>query len=209
MPKLLCAFALVVFTTQLATSQTAVTPEEYLIYSVVFRDLKIHSGSEPEPQYFVIISRTKKQGRPIIARSVRFRGMISDFVRKNALSAELKAKFPSFHIYSLVEESEVKALLEMSRTESEEKNKKVRSGSEGAKYIGYDCDSLWKAFYQKYPKADGSYRISRIGFSANRRAAIVEIEVESGCCSGNWTYILTKNRQIWKPYTMAGGFGCA
>lgn len=57
-----------------------------------------------------------------------------------------------------------------------------------------DPDAFWKAFEQRFPGANGILALSPVGFSADRRAALVMVDYACGGLCGGTVYYLVEIR---------------
>lgn len=63
----------------------------------------------------------------------------------------------------------------------------------------FDGEMNWEAFREKYPKARNLYTLSRVGFSADRRQALVFVTNWGGSACGEGNYLLLrKENDGWK-----------
>jgi hypothetical protein len=190
--------------------QSGLKREEYAAYATVLRDL--NNGGDGFNKHtkkysFVILQNTFQAGDSTPFGVRKYRAITKDFKRKNLRSSLLTKSFPTRYKYELISQSEIDELLkigkvELERIEAEAKLRKVGLG-------GGRSEIIWKSFYAKYPDAAGYYRFSEIGFSPDRRVALVQIEGVGAQWNSNMTYILKKIRGKWEVYTAGGGFGIA
>ena len=207
MHRLLFAFALVVFTAQLVLSQPTVTREEYAVYSIAFRSLRQVPNFEPKLEHLVIVTDTSTPDFSYDFLAPKFRWLVKDLSRRNAVPAKLDPKFLPFLNYSLVEKQEIDNMLETDKKNFQKERQKLRR--ESNRDIYSVCGPPWKSFHAKFSEAQGYFQVSRIGFSSNRRFAMVELQGHGECWSGYWTYIFKKIGKEWRIYENFGSFGIA
>jgi hypothetical protein len=200
--------AVIVLLFQIAQTQT-ITRDEYRLYALAFNNIRKEARAGLKNEYLVILSVAQNTDEPVIDRSERFKGMLADYRRKNISLHPINPALPSLRNYSLIEKIELDGLLDLGRLETK---KKKEIGSRGGKPLYNagpcgDAEQIWQPFYAKFPKSAGYYKVSRIGFSTNRKAAILTIIGEGADWDGNWTYILIKIQRGWRVYIGSGGFG--
>lgn len=60
-------------------------------------------------------------------------------------------------------------------------------------------DYAWKDFYKKYPKALALYYFSRVGFSSDKKQAVIQIHEAHGTLGKEYVFfLLAKNEDAWK-----------
>ena len=167
----------------------SISKDEYKIYEVVLD--KIAAGDSEFS--FVILNKTQIVDLTITPERI----FDKDFAKKNKESHTLSPIFSIKNQYWLVEKTEIEQVLKMgdddwAKIENERKRKNLPLFAEP------DYDVLWKHFYKKYPKSGGYYDLSRVGFSSNKRIAIVKITQSGGVSGYTKWFTLAKNKNKWK-----------
>jgi len=188
-------------------AQSSETKEEYAVYARVLRDIRSEDVKQSKAKYsFVILDATFNPDYFSEYKNGKFRSLSTDFRRKNHTSSKLEKMFPVKYEYEMTSQSEIDELLkigsnEFERVEAEYKlrNMVITSGS----------SIVWKPFYAKHPKANGYYQFSRVGFSSDRKFALVSVEGKGAYWFSNMEYILRKVKGKWTVYQAAGSFGIA
>lgn len=141
------------------------------------------------------------------------KGLRSNFVRVNQKPIVLTQQFSldqRFRLVSTVEINDLiaesKKIYERERVREEERHFE-RTGQKVTTSRG--CDGLWSLFDKRFPDDSGYFRLSRIGYSNNRRFALVEVDGLGACWNSNHSIYLKKTRSGWKIYTIGAGFGIA
>lgn len=141
------------------------------------------------------------------------KGLGSNFVRVNQEPIVLTQQFSldqRFRLVSTVEINDLiaesKKIYERERVREEERHFE-RTGQKVTTSRG--CDGLWSLFDKRFPDDSGYFRLSRIGYSNNRRFALVEVDGLGACWNSNHSIYLKKTRSGWKIYTIGAGFGIA
>ncbi len=200
MKRLIFAVLVVCFCHAGLIAQTGATAEEYAVYAGVLRDIDRKNRRETKIKTsFVIFDKTVKPEEFDKSESPKMKGLIKDFREKNEISAKLTRRFPVNFSYGIVSQSELNKLLisgskNLDESKTENKVRNTKFGNE----------IPWKGFYEQFPKANGYYLFSRVGFSANKKFALVYAE-RAEFHSGDFTkYILRKVRGKWKIYSASG-----
>jgi phage pi2 protein 07 len=198
-------------------AQINATKEEYAVYAFAIgeinresrRQQQIESSFEIRPRLiessFVILEETLLPPyNPNVDEIRKIKGLGEDFRRKNQTSIRLKKQFPIRFNHKVVSKSEIDELLAVgqvrwNRIDEDEK----RSNSEARSCC--PSDVIWKPFYERYPKAQGYYQFSRVGFSKRRNFALVQVEKITGSSSGIMNYVLRKEAGNWQLYLAFGG----
>lgn len=188
-------------------AQSTVTKEEYAVYARILRDIHLENLKQIKAKYsFVILDETFKPKHLNEYKNGRFRSLSKDFIQKNLTSSKLEKSFSVNYDYEITSQSEIDKLLkigekEFNRIEAEYKlrNVGISSGS----------TIVWKPFHAKYPNANGYYQLSRVGFSKDKKFALVSVKGEGAYWTSNMDYILRKTRGKWTIYQASGGHGIA
>ena len=133
MNRVLLTVLLVIIYSQASLGQNSVTATEYSIYGIVLNsiDREYRNDNEGETQHYVIL--TKLFSSISVRRDAEKRFLFPD-------------KLPVRHQYSLVDEIEIKGLIE--KGEAAYKKEKEKAHSE-SKPMRFDMcgGSIWKYFY--------------------------------------------------------------
>lgn len=164
-------------------SQT-VSGEEYKIYSVALKHLKSkRSGAAPVIEIKTGVDKDSKDFNDLERRGFgHFIEKINheakwSFLIKNEKSSTLENKFPNELNYTFITKEQL------------------------IKDFEYEFDGVmnWDLFCKKYPKTDGIYTFSRVGFSKDGNEALVFVTFWCyyACGAGNY-YIMKKENGEWK-----------
>lgn len=210
MKKIFIFFAIFfVFTVNLF-AQSAITKSDYEIYAEILRDLRREDIIKNKTEFsFVILSTTGTgTNAPEIYKEKKYAGLNKDFERRNSTPLSFKKVFPVDYKYELAEKTEIESLLgegkkETQRLKAEEKKSKSFQRDTGWSEVD------WKYFNEKYPKSNGYYKFSGIGYSRNKRFAVVTIEGKGTYWSGNIEYLFEKIGNKWVIKQAGGGLSVA
>jgi len=169
-------------TGQASRDNTTVTPQEYVVYSVVLANRLVRA----QATLLVVANRTvqAKHFDDEIARpredsfGKRFVGLapetVDDYLSKNESDAQIEHQLTVPVNYSLVSEPELKSFFQ--------------KGPSG-----------WAGFYAKYPDSTGVIRFSRVGFNGARDQAFLYVSQACGplCGRGNYVFLI-KNNGGWQ-----------
>ncbi|HEY8562120.1 MAG TPA: hypothetical protein VIL74_17230 [Pyrinomonadaceae bacterium] len=184
-------------------AQSAVTGEEYAVYASLLKIIDRENLKEYKVRYsFVIQDKTLAAGFVNNFNSLRMKGLAEDFKLKNQNAGQLKRLIPVDLRYEIVADLEIDELLKTGRNELAKIEADYKERNLG---IGFGASEIvWEPFYQKYPKTNGYYRFSRVGFSASRQFALVELERVSAGSGDSAQYVLQKAKGDWRFYASAG-----
>jgi hypothetical protein len=206
MRKILLSILLVFACSFSFFAQSNVTKEDYTVYSSVLRNIRLEALKESKTKFsFVILDDTSSNLNIFDEYTAkRFRGLLRDFKRKNRTSSKLEKLFRVQYKYEITNQSKIDELLkigskEFKRIEAEYKARNIVIGMG----IG---DIIWEPFYEKYPNANGYYQFSRVGFSADKRFALVLVEGKGGSWDSQMQYILREVKGRWTIYQSSGSF---
>lgn len=186
-------------------AQSSLTKEEYAVYARVLRDIRREDLKQSKAKYsFVVLDTTFKPEYFSEYKNGRFKSLSKDFSRKNLIPSKLEKLFPVNYEYEITSQFEIDQLLKIGSTDFERIKAEYKLRNIG---ITSGSSIVWKPFYAKYPKANGYYRFSRVGFSSNKNFALVSVEGKGSVWSSNIEYILRKTRGKWTIYQSSGGFG--
>lgn len=188
-------------------AQSSPTKEEYAVYGRVLRDIRLENLKQTKAKYsFVILDDTFKPEHFCEYKIGRFRSLSKDFKRKNLTSSKLEKSFPVSYAYEITSQAQIDELLKIGKKEFERIEAEYKLRNIG---ITSGSDIIWEPFYAKYPNANGHYRFSRVGFSSDKRFALVSVEGQGGSWSSITEYILKKSKGRWTIYQAGGGFTIA
>jgi len=183
----------------------AVSREEYAIYALVLKSIRLENPAERKTKYsFVILDETFAPTIDDGEYAAKFVNLTKDFRRRNETPVRLAARLPVAFEYRIIGKSRIDELLEtgaraLQRIEEEAKR---RNGGGG----GGGDDIIWRPFYDAYRNSNGYHRFSRIGFTPDRRFALVGVERKNGSSDESRTVILRKIKGVWTIHVAYGGF---
>lgn len=186
-------------------AQSSLTKEEYAVYARVLRDIRLEDLKQSKTEFsFVILDDTSFNPNIFDEYTAkRFRGLLRDFKRKNLISSKLEKLFPVKYEYEITNDSEINELLKNGTKEFEKIKAEYKLRNIG---IAGGSDIVWKPFYEKYPNTNGYYQLSRVGFSSDKRFALVLVEGKGGSWDSSMQYVLRKVKGKWKVYLSSGSF---
>lgn len=192
----ICSFAL--------PAQTRLTKEDYSVYAAILKNIRPDSLKDNTTQiYFVILDTTTVNAYIYDKGKVnKIRGLASNFKQINKFPAKLEDSFPIKQRYEITNISEIRKLLDMGGKEFDEAQQKRKAM--GQPIFTDDAITYWKYFDKKYPYGRGYYQFSRVGFSTNKRFAVVSVEFTSIGSFYYTTYVLRKTKERWKVYGSGG-----
>ena len=199
--------------------QARITAEEYSMYAIVLKEIYREQRRTDHKKYLmVLLSRSSSEPVPELSRAdqkppgwkrdKRMKGLWENFDRRNKLPVSFQHKFPVKFGVEIVDREQIAVLIEKGKieTENEERNRREKLGTNYISDASTCGPFTWKYFYQRFPRANQFYQFSRIGYSANRRYAVVEATGEGFGSGSNWTYWLIRTTSGWKVYQASGGF---
>jgi hypothetical protein len=190
MNRLLSAVVLMAVCSGISLAQKTVTAVEYSIFSVVLNsiDRDYRKDNNGETQHYLILTElfdSRKQEASASGRKLA-----------NGLWGKPK--------HSLVDESEVKGLIEKGRIEFEEAVNKARL--ESKPYPGGMCgESIWNHFHSTYPDSNGYYQFSNVRFDRRKQRATIEVKGKGAVWDSQTTYCLVRTRRGWRIQSYGGG----
>ncbi len=122
-----------------------------------------------------------------------FEILLEDFKKNNKHSAKLEKQFPIKYEYKITNKVEIDQLLEAGEKEYEEISKRSKHP-----FFGSKISFIWQPFRRKYQNSGGYYNLSRVGYSENKKLALVYINTESGDYGSSKFYILEKVNDRWE-----------
>jgi hypothetical protein len=182
-------------------AQSLKPSEEYAVYNAVLKSIyEDEIKYYPNHRYYVIYQQTKTDEDLKLGLAERYPGLIEDFMAKNKQSTALESKLV-FAKYFFVDDLEIKKYFdteqqEIKAAEAEAEKRNVVRVTISADY--------WRPFYEKYPKAFGLYRLSRVGFANNKRYAAVQVIRNSSLTGFSRTYLIRKIGTRWNPERWSG-----
>jgi hypothetical protein len=185
-------------------AQSSVANEEYAVYARVLRDIRSEDLKQSKTKHsFVILDTTFNPNYFSEYKNGKFRSLSADFKRKSITSSKLNKLFPVKYEYVTTSQSEIDELLKIGTKEYEKVKAEYKLRNLG---ITDGSGIVWKPFHAKYPKANGYYKFSRVGFSSDKRFALVLVEGQGSYWSSNMEYILRKIKGKWTIHQAGGGF---
>lgn len=141
------------------------------------------------------------------------KGLSLNFVNANKKPVILTPQFSSDKRFLLVDFTEISDLIAESKRLDELARQKIENDHfqrYGRKVgVGCICCNSWSQFRKKFPNDYAYFRFSRIGYSNNRRYALVEADGSSACGNSNYSIYLRKTWRGWKIHSVGAGFGAA
>ena len=187
-----------------AFAQSNLSREEYAIYASILESIYQDNWKQYKTKTsFVILDDTFKPGYEDESDIGKMKGMSKDFNRKNQTSAKIERLFPIKYEYEITSKSKVDELLEIGRKELDRIKEDIKRNNKPQ--ITWGSSIVWKSFDEKYPNSNGYYQFSRVGFSSNKRFALVRVEREASESGDSMFYILRKVKGKWKIYSFGGG----
>lgn len=171
--------------------EQAVSREEYEVYSVVAVRAALDSTSR-DPKRIVFLDRTfQGQINPECFTEdlrVSFADAVSDLNAKNNLEQVLYSRFKLKSRYDMVSEKE------LARMKVEVESPQTSHANTEAKHRVF----LWEMFYKRFQGASGYMGFSRVGFSSDRKKAVVSVRFLCGdLCALATDYALEKRPNGW------------
>lgn len=183
-------------------AQPNASKEEYKVYASILKDIYSQNLKEYETKSsFVILNETFKPDNFSRYKINRIRGLLRNFKQRNMTSAKLEESFQVNYNCEIISKSKMDALLTIGRNELERIKAEYKSRNIG---IAYEDDIVWKPFYEKYPNSNGYYKFSRVGFSSDKRIALVLVKREASDSGDLMQYILKKIKGKWVFYFAYG-----
>ena len=184
-------------------AQTNATREEYRVYAQILKGIYHENLKVDETKLSVVILEDTLVPDYDVDETGKMKGLVKDFNRKNRTSSKLKKIFPTKYQYEIIIESEINELwaigkIELAKIEAENKSRQIKTQG--------DSGIVWKPFNEKYPSSEGFYQFSRVGFSTDKRFALVLVEGSGTYWHSNRQYILRKVKNNWRIYSSGGGF---
>jgi hypothetical protein len=213
MKKIIFTILLMAFCGFNILAQSKITNEEYEIYTGVFekrfekieldkavtRIAILENTIEPDYSWLARYLSDKRLANylysPEPSGSVNpsdWEEALENLKYVNGKSEKLAELFPIEYKYNLVTKSEIDALVEEGKKELAERFEKCKCVFSGVGGV------IWQPFHRKYRNSSGYYSFSRVGFSKNKKLALVFSKMESG--DQGWTtfYILGETDGKWK-----------
>ena len=188
-----------------------ITAEEYKIYALVLRDVyreQIRNGIKKP--LLLILSETSLDNTAASGKEPgKMRGLSRSLVERNSRPGKFANRFPVTFQIELIDRSEIIRLIEIGKQETEKQPKSfVNQSGQTVFYSNAPCGPpTWKYFYQRFPRVNEYFRLSRIGYSVNGRFAVVETNGEGQDSSSSWTHTFIKTKKGWQIYQAGGGMG--
>ena len=190
-------------------AQSKVTSEEYRIYAAVLKEIyKRNLKDTKQDSAIVVLDKTVKPEFFDYYVGRKIKGLRKDFRQKNETIVNLEKSFPLKYKNYVVSRNELDRLLKIGG----ENAKRIRIENEkNKKLLAADSTSevIWEPFYEKFPRANGYYNFSRIGFNSTKRFAVIQVYGEGAYWTSDETYVLMKTKKGWGLYTSSGGFSIA
>ena len=209
MKKTIFAILLICICSSNLFAQSNLTSEDYAVYNEVlesmYKDFLKQSEQFGIKPTFVILEDTVKldfvpsgftNKKSLLDYSNEslppdLEDLLKDFKEKNKFSVKLKKQSPTDYEYNIVSTTELNNLLEEGRKEQVEYAKKCHPCFWGDGWI-------WQPLRRKYPNSAGYHKFSRIGFSSDKKSALVYLDEESAGHGSSWFSILEKTDGKWK-----------
>lgn len=206
--KAILAGFLIIFGSFNLFAQAKITKEEYAVYSKIFESL--YEKRKVKPDFQIVISDStiektsnistpenhskryladvknpyyKDFGRQKVAE------ILKDYNEKNARSAPIKEKLKTKYNYELISQHELNKFLIVGRKLYDEMPEKPVDELHSPRVI-------WKPFLDQY-HTDGCYSLSRVGFSKDKKLALVLFSRSEGIMGDDVFYILEKISGQW------------
>lgn len=186
-------------------SQTGLSTSEYAVYGAVLRTIYTENRRDySNKSHFVIIDRTLKSDAVNTPTSKRFSNLVNKFERLNQFEYPIERKLPAGQYskrYHLISPSSLDGLFLKGKGEYD---RRIEDARRNGKLPVIDiCGSAhWYPFYQKFPEANGHYRLSRVAITGN--FALVRIQREDVCSGFDTTYLLLKTKKGWRTVWSLG-----
>jgi hypothetical protein len=196
------------------SAQSKATKEEYEVYAGVFEH--IFQGTKPnEHETFIAVSKstvepswTSLEGLLNYNRisddlygseigKAGFENLLRDFKETNKNLASLENEFSIGYKYGLITKNELETLLEQGKKENAEYYKKCEP-------CAFHGNFTWQPFHRKYRNSNGYYSFSRVGFSDDKKFALVFVKLESGDQGFSNFYVLRKSVNKWQIFKFFG-----
>lgn len=188
------------------SAQSKITDEEYSIYSAVFESIYNKNKSPSNIQIVIMDSTIKFSKNSVSLESYLRSGSTADQIyqahsqqkveelqrsynERNLKEATIKRKFKIKNDYAIISGHELnKLLIEGKKLYDEMPNMPPNDS--------HSPMITWKPFLNKY-RTDGCYSFSRVGFSKDRKLAIVFVSHSNGISGTDAYYILKKTDGYW------------
>ncbi len=196
-------------------AQSNITKEDYAVYAGVFESIYMESFKRNEYKTsFVILDNTVEPNFITLENNLKnnrasdylyktnssteltpstFEILLKDFKENNKQSTKVEKQFSIEYECKISTKIEIDQLLEAGKKEYEEILKKSKDP-----YFGSKSSFMWQPFYRKYQNSGGYYNLSRVGYSANKKLALVYVNMESGDYGSSTFYVLEKVNNKWE-----------
>jgi hypothetical protein len=176
-----------------ATSQTPTyveDPESYEVYASLLPDEWIVTAAHAKTLVFRQETGTNPRCMPSGgAYETLWRSVVEDFRKANATVRLLKPGFPMTPPYIVVPKARIDAAFTAAKD---------------------DPMFGWSGFYRTYPESGGYMIVSAVGFSEDRKRAMVYMSHHCGSlCGGGTHHLLQKFAGIWREAVVPGMSNCA
>jgi hypothetical protein len=183
--------------------QSRITNEDYEIYGLVLTEF-LRDGKRIDPdKHFVIASKTRAFDPTMVEKKKA--SLYRSFNNRNKAQESLESRFPVRFPYSLADEQEILGWAAQDAAEFHAEQERL--SREGKPLRVAMCGPGWKRFSVRFPKSEGYYRISQIGFSHDHRRAFLEVEGKGSGWERNSSYWLRWKSHGWEIYQAGGGGG--
>lgn len=204
MRKILLAIFVIFVCSLISFSQSVITDEEYAVYGKILRNIRLLDLEQNKVGYsFVILEDTFKPQFTGDYKTNKFGNLTQNFKRNNQTISKLEKLFPVKYEYEIISQSEIDELLKIGRNEFERVKAEYKLRNIG---ITGGNEIVWHTFHAKHPKAKGYYQFSKVGFSSDKKFALVSVEGKGAYWSSTMEYILKKVKGKWTFYQSGGGF---
>lgn len=183
-----------------------ITKEEYAVYSKIFESL--YEKRKVAADFQLVISdntvkKTFNSGTPESRLShksdaaqlyndfsqQKIEELVENYNERNSSSALIKERFKTKYSYFIISQYELDKLLIIGKKLYDEMLEKPVDEL-------HSSMAIWKPFLNKY-HTDGCYTLSRVGFSKNKKLALVLVSRTNGISGDDVFYILEKSDGQW------------
>jgi hypothetical protein len=206
--RIILAGFLIIFGSFNLFAQSKITEEEYAVYSKIFESLYEKRQVAPDFQLVILDTTIKKSlyasnpenhakryladiGNPFYKDfgQQKIAEILKDYNEKNSGSAPIKEEFKTKYTYKLISQNELDELLSVGKKLYDEMPEKPVNELHSPMVI-------WKPFLDQY-RTDGCYSLSRIGFSKDKKLALVLFSRSQGIMGDDVFYILENIDGQW------------
>jgi hypothetical protein len=179
--------------------------EEYAVYDAALRNIHGEWTKQSDATVsFVVLEDTVKldfvpsgMNKKSISEYVNNKftyskkDLLTDFTANNQNSVKLEKQSPTDYEYDFVSKAELENLMTEGR-------KEFGDGLKRCNCVIFEDTFSWQPLRRKYPNTYGIYQFSRVGFSSDKKYALVFVNREAGDSGDASFYILEKTDDKWK-----------